>query len=162
MDQEGKITRMNTQQRSSYLFLLQRTSIAARREAAKRLRELGMTVVAQYGGVALEAFVDPAQSEAAQALGILSRITCAISNCRSSSLLRRGACVGSIRSAPTPAPCLGAGEETTLVIAERHYHTVAAGVPTNSPTVDLHTISSAAALSGCADATVRFTCTVFQ
>ncbi len=98
----------------------------------------------------------------AQALGILSRITCAISNCRSSSLLRRGACVGSIRSAPTPAPCLGAGEETTLVIAERHYHTVAAGVPTNSPTVDLHTISSAAALSGCADATVRFTCTVFQ
>src|SRR5205807_3405024 len=34
----------------------------------------------------------------AQALGILSRITCAISNCRSSSLLRRGACVGSIRS----------------------------------------------------------------
>jgi hypothetical protein len=63
---------MNTQQRSSYLFLLQRPSIAARREAAKRLRELGMTVVAQYGGVALEAFVDPAQSEAAQALGIFS------------------------------------------------------------------------------------------
>ena len=54
----------------------------------------------------------------AHVLGILSRITCAISNGRSSSLLRRGACVGSIRSAPTPAPCLRVGEETTLVMAE--------------------------------------------
>jgi hypothetical protein len=52
-----------------------------------------------------------------QALGILSRIACAMSTCRSFSLLRRGVCVGSIRSAPHSAPCLGAGEETTLVTA---------------------------------------------
>ena len=44
----------------------------------------------------------------AQALGILSRITCAISTCRSSSLLR-------------PAPCLGAGEETTPVTAAHNH-----------------------------------------
>jgi hypothetical protein len=44
----------------------------------------------------------------AQALGILSRIDCAISTRRSSSLLRRGACVGPIPSAQKPAPCLGA------------------------------------------------------
>jgi len=53
----------------------------------------------------------------AQTLGILSRITCAITTGRYSSLLRRGACVGSLGTAPTPAPCLGVGEETTLVMA---------------------------------------------
>lgn len=44
----------------------------------------------------------------AQALGTLSRVGCAISTRRSSSLLRRGACVGPMPSDLKRAPCLGA------------------------------------------------------
>jgi hypothetical protein len=52
------------------LFLLQRPSFAARREAAKRLRELGMVVVAQYGQEAIEAMATPTQLDAAHGLGL--------------------------------------------------------------------------------------------
>jgi len=54
------------------LFLLQRPSSTARSEAAKRLRELGMTVVAQHGQVAIEALTSSDQLEAARDLGIFS------------------------------------------------------------------------------------------
>jgi PLAT/LH2 domain len=61
---------MEKQHKTPYLFLLQRPSFPARREAAKRLRELGMIVVAQYGQVAIEALATTTQSEAAQDLGV--------------------------------------------------------------------------------------------
>ncbi len=51
----------------------------------------------------------------ARALAMLSWMTGAIPTGRSSSPLRRGACAGSIPSAPTPAPFLVAGEETALL-----------------------------------------------
>jgi hypothetical protein len=63
---------MEKQRRRSYLFLLQRPSSTARHEAAKRLRELGMTVVAQFGQVAIEAKATLEQVEAASDLGIFS------------------------------------------------------------------------------------------
>ena len=48
-------------QRTAYLFLLQKPSVDARREAARRLSELGATVVAQYGESAVEALVTAEQ-----------------------------------------------------------------------------------------------------
>ena len=63
---------MEKQRKESYLFLLQRPSSTARYEAAKRLRELGMTVVAQFGDVAIEAFTMSSQLEAAGELGLFS------------------------------------------------------------------------------------------
>ena len=56
--------------RSSYLFLLQRRSTAARREAARVLAELGATVVAQYGNVAIEAVATDDQAAAAADMGL--------------------------------------------------------------------------------------------
>lgn len=55
-----------------YLFLVAKPSIEARREVARRLRELGATVVAEYGEVAVEALVTDAQVEAARTLGTAS------------------------------------------------------------------------------------------
>lgn len=63
---------MAGRQKRPYLFLLARPSIAARREAAKRLRELGMTVVAQFGGVGIEAVATADQAAAASELGLFS------------------------------------------------------------------------------------------
>ena len=63
---------MEKQQKTSYLFLLQRPAATARYEAAKRLRELGMTVVAQHGSVALEAIATDDQLSSARDLGIFS------------------------------------------------------------------------------------------
>lgn len=63
---------MEKRDKKSYLFLLQRPSVEARREAAKRLRELSMTVVAQYGGGAVEALATSDQVDAAAKLGIFS------------------------------------------------------------------------------------------
>ena len=63
---------MEKHRRSSYLFIIQRPSTTARHEAAKRLRELGMTVVAQFGQVAVEAKAAPEEIEAAAELGIFS------------------------------------------------------------------------------------------
>ncbi|NOT46897.1 MAG: hypothetical protein HOP17_04000, partial [Acidobacteria bacterium] len=63
---------MEKQQKQSYLFLLQRPSSTARYEAAKRLRELGMRVVAQFGDVAIEAFTTDSQLEAAREMGLFS------------------------------------------------------------------------------------------
>jgi hypothetical protein len=55
--------------RTSYLFLLRQPSAAARREAVRQLQELGATVIAQFGTVAVEAFVTNDQAAAAAALG---------------------------------------------------------------------------------------------
>ena len=55
-----------------YLFLVAKPSIEARREVARRLRELGATVVAEYGEVAVEALVTAAQVEAARTIGMAS------------------------------------------------------------------------------------------
>jgi hypothetical protein len=56
--------------RTEYLFLLRRPSVAARREAANRLRETGAQVLAQYGTVALEARVTPPQAAALAETGL--------------------------------------------------------------------------------------------
>ena len=61
---------MNDRPRSSYLFLLQRRSTAARREAARVLAELGATVVAQYGNVAIEVLATADQADAAADIGL--------------------------------------------------------------------------------------------
>jgi len=60
--------------RSPYLFLLARPSLATRSEAANRLREMGLTVVAQYGRLALEALARPDEALAAQDLGLFSGV----------------------------------------------------------------------------------------
>lgn len=66
---------MKQEQRVPYLFLLQRPSVAVRREAAERLRERGLPVVAQYGQFAIEAQATPSEAEAAFNLGIFSLYT---------------------------------------------------------------------------------------
>ncbi|MPZ15521.1 MAG: hypothetical protein GEU73_14060 [Chloroflexi bacterium] len=60
--------------RSPYLFLLARPSLATRGEAANRLREMGLPVVAQYGRVAVEALARPDEASAAQDLGLFSGV----------------------------------------------------------------------------------------
>jgi len=60
--------------RSPYLFLLARPSLATRSEAANRLREMGLTVVAQYGRVAVEALARPDEALSAQDLGLFSGV----------------------------------------------------------------------------------------
>jgi hypothetical protein len=55
-----------------YLFLLRRPSVDARRSAARWLRELGATVVAQYGDGAIEALVTPERARAASEIGLFS------------------------------------------------------------------------------------------
>jgi hypothetical protein len=63
---------MPAKERTPYLFLLARPSMTARREAAKRLRELGATVIAQFGAEAVEGLVTPEQAAAATELGLFS------------------------------------------------------------------------------------------
>jgi hypothetical protein len=58
--------------RRSYLLLLARPSMGARAEAARALRAAGVTVLAQYGSVALEVLATPPEVESAQALGLFS------------------------------------------------------------------------------------------
>ena len=60
----------STQNPQPYLFLLTQPSPAVRREAANRLREMGLRVVAQYGRVAIEAIATPDEAQAAQDLGL--------------------------------------------------------------------------------------------
>ena len=57
-----------------YLLLLGRPSRAARAEQARRLRELGLTVIAQYGTVALEADATAEEIEAARQTGAFSAV----------------------------------------------------------------------------------------
>lgn len=59
-------------QLTPYLFLLRQPSPAAQREAARQLKELGATVVAQFKSIAIEALVTDDQATAASALGIFS------------------------------------------------------------------------------------------
>jgi hypothetical protein len=61
---------MTVRQKQSYLFLLARPRIDYRRQAAERLRELGMVVVAQFGSVAIEARATGDQAAAACNLGL--------------------------------------------------------------------------------------------
>jgi hypothetical protein len=58
--------------RRPYLFLLRQPSPAAQREAARQLRELGTTIVAQFRSVAVEALATDTQAAAAAALGPFS------------------------------------------------------------------------------------------
>lgn len=57
-----------------YLFLLAQPSAAVRGEAATRLSELGLRVVAQYGRVAVEALASTQQAAAARNLGLFSLV----------------------------------------------------------------------------------------
>lgn len=59
-------------QLTPYLFLLRQPSPAAQHEAARQLKELGATVVAQFKSVAIEALVTADQATAASALGLFS------------------------------------------------------------------------------------------
>ncbi len=58
--------------RVSYLFLLQRPSLAARQHAARVLRESGATVVAQFGTVGIEVLATPEQAASASELGLFA------------------------------------------------------------------------------------------
>jgi hypothetical protein len=69
---EPKEITMEKSSRTPYLFLLRRPSAAGRREAAERLRGLGLKVVAQYGEVAVEAHATPDQAEAAAESGMFA------------------------------------------------------------------------------------------
>lgn len=60
---------MNDTSKQTYLFLVAKPSAEARRELARRLRELGAAVVAEYGDVAVEALVTPAQVDGARRVG---------------------------------------------------------------------------------------------
>jgi hypothetical protein len=60
--------------RDSYLMLLARPSTAARSEAARALRSAGITVVAQYDDVALEALATPAEAQVAHDFGMFSAV----------------------------------------------------------------------------------------
>jgi hypothetical protein len=62
----------SAQEPQPYLLFLAQPSVAVRREAASRLRDLGLRVVAQYGPVAIEVIATPDQAQAAQDLGIFS------------------------------------------------------------------------------------------
>ena len=57
---------MDGPSRQPYLFLVEKPSVEARREIARRLRDMGATVVAEYGDVAVEALVTPDQVEGAR------------------------------------------------------------------------------------------------
>lgn len=63
---------MNGPSKQPYLFLVDKPSTEARREVARRLREMGATVVAEYGDVAVEALVTPAQVEATRQIATAS------------------------------------------------------------------------------------------
>lgn len=57
-----------------YLFLLTQPSVEVRRQAAVRLRELGLRVVAQYGRVAVEALASTDRARAARDLGLFTAV----------------------------------------------------------------------------------------
>jgi PLAT/LH2 domain len=63
---------MSKSPQTTYLFLLVRSSAILRREAAGRLRELGLRVVAQYGTVAIEALASSDEADAALETGLFS------------------------------------------------------------------------------------------
>jgi hypothetical protein len=63
---------MAGRQKRSYLFLLKRPGLDAGRQAAERLRELGMIVVARFGTVAVEALATEDQLAAAPELGLFA------------------------------------------------------------------------------------------
>jgi len=60
------------QQRSAYLLLVRQPSATSRREAARQARELGVTVVAHFGAVAVEVLATDTQAEALADLGVFS------------------------------------------------------------------------------------------
>src|SRR4051812_9467106 len=59
-------------ERKSYLLLLQQPSPAVRRDAARQLADLGATVVAQFGNVAIEVLATEDQAAAIATLGAFS------------------------------------------------------------------------------------------
>ncbi|MGH2491012.1 MAG: PLAT/LH2 domain-containing protein [Candidatus Limnocylindria bacterium] len=63
-----------TQPKQPYLFVLLKPSTAVRREAATRLRELGLRVVAQYGEGAIEALATGREAQSAQDLGLFAAV----------------------------------------------------------------------------------------
>lgn len=60
------------QERTSSLLLLRNPSTAARQEAVRQLREMGVAVVAQFGGVAIEVLATRDQAEAIATLGMFA------------------------------------------------------------------------------------------
>ena len=60
------------QERTSSLLLLRNPSTAARQEAVRQLREMGVAVVAQFGGVAIEVLATRDQAEAIANLGMFA------------------------------------------------------------------------------------------
>jgi len=60
------------QERTSSLLLLRNPSTAARQEAVRQLREMGVAVVAQFGGAAIEVLATRDQAEAIATLGMFA------------------------------------------------------------------------------------------
>jgi hypothetical protein len=60
------------QERTSYLLLLRNPSPAARQDAVRQLKDLGVVVSAQFGGVAIEVLATADQAEAIANLGMFS------------------------------------------------------------------------------------------
>jgi hypothetical protein len=60
------------QERTSYLLLLRNPSATARQDAVSQLKDLGVTVVAQFGSVAIEVLATADQAEAIANLGMFS------------------------------------------------------------------------------------------
>jgi hypothetical protein len=60
------------EERTSYLLLLRNPSPAARQDAVRQLKELGVIVAAQFGGVAIEIQATADQAEAIASLGMFS------------------------------------------------------------------------------------------
>lgn len=60
------------QERTSYLLLLRNPSSVARQDAVRQLKELGVIVAAQFGGVAIEVLATPDQAEALANMGMFS------------------------------------------------------------------------------------------
>ena len=65
---------MPNSRKHSFLLILKQPSPEGRRQAADRLRELGLTVVAQYGAVAVEATATGDQADAARELGLFDAV----------------------------------------------------------------------------------------
>jgi len=59
-------------ERTAYLLLVHKPSTTARHEAAKQVRELGVTVVAQFGAVAIEVLATDDQAAALDELGLFA------------------------------------------------------------------------------------------
>ena len=58
--------------RTPYLLLVQHPSPTSRREAVRQARDLGVTIVAQFGGVAIEVLATPDQAASLADLGLFS------------------------------------------------------------------------------------------